>query len=44
MKVKTILISVALILGLLLASCSGASKTCPAYGKADVEQQENINS
>lgn len=43
MKVKTILISLTLIAGLLLASCS-ASKTCPAYGKAGTEQQEEVNS
>ena len=42
MKVKAILISITLIIGLLLASCS-ASKTCPAYSKADIEHQDDSN-
>jgi hypothetical protein len=44
MKVKTILICVVLIAGILIVSCSPASKTCPAYGKVATEQQEDINS
>ena len=44
MKVKAIVISAVLIAGLLIASCSSASKTCPAYGKAQNEQLEDIRS
>jgi hypothetical protein len=42
MKIKTILLAISLILGLLIASC-GASKTCPAYGKATIEQNNNAD-
>jgi hypothetical protein len=41
MKVKTIFLAISLIVGLLISSCGSSSKTCPAYGKADIEQNDN---
>jgi hypothetical protein len=43
MKIKTILLAISLIIGLLVASC-GASKSCPAYSKATTEQNADAAS
>ncbi len=39
------ILAVSLFAAMILASsCGGSKKTCPAYSKADTEQQEEINS
>jgi len=43
MKIKAFILAICLLLGIIAISC-GASKTCPAYGKASTEHQAEANS